>query len=143
MYVPAGFIVEEFVDPKTYAKQGDKSILKMDIRMLRLAEWLRKKTGTPITINDWKWGGQYQWSALRTGESGYSNYSAHMVGMGIDFKSKSHSPSELQQLVIDNWEEVKEYTGLNGLRMEHTDATPTWCHMDSFQDDGKIYIFRP
>lgn len=137
------FKVQEFVDPKTYKIRGDNSIHIMDRRLVLLADWLRIKSGSGLTINDWAWGGGFKWSGLRTGESGYSNYSMHMTGNALDLKSKVHSPRELQRIIEDNFEDLLEYTGLTGLRIEHTSATPTWLHVDSFQFDYKIYVFYP
>tara|TARA_R110000796_G_scaffold227145_1_gene343718 strand:- start:428 stop:862 length:435 start_codon:yes stop_codon:yes gene_type:complete len=143
MYKLKNYVVQEFVDKKTYQRFGDKSIRYLDVRMLKLSDWLREKTDSPITINNWHTGGQFNWSGIRTTRSSYySDYSGHSWGSALDYKSKTHSAAQLQQLVIDNWEEVKRVTGLEGLRFEHPDCTPTWCHMDSMQTDDKIYIFR-
>jgi len=137
------FCVEEFIDKKTFSIRGDNSIHIMDRRLVMFADWLREKTGSGLTINDWLWNGSYNWSGLRTGASGYSNYSMHMTGNALDIKSKTHTPRDLQKIVEDNWEECKEYTGLIGIRIEHTSMTPTWFHVDSFQFNGEIYVFYP
>lgn len=137
------FCVEEFISKRYYQFWGDDSIHVMNYGLVRLADWLRHRSGAGITINTWKWGGQYQWSGLRTGDSGYSNNSPHMTGNALDIKSDSHTPKELARLISDNWEEVKQYTGLRGLRFEHFTKTPTWLHVDSLQYDGNWRVFMP
>ncbi len=143
MYKSKHFDVEEFIDPITYAKFGDMSIRYMDYRLVIFMDCIRILTNSPITINDYKWGGKRKWSGTRTPESPwYSTHSGHSWGRAIDFRVKGWSPEALHKLIHDNWDELKEASGLQGLRMEHTDHTPNWVHIDSLQEDGKIYTFR-
>ena len=87
MYIPEYFEAHEFVDRATYEKYGDRSLMFMDDRILRVVDNLRYAFDVSIKINDWKWGGNYEWSGLRTKESPWFNpYSQHSFGRALDIK---------------------------------------------------------
>lgn len=143
MYKPEHFKAYEVVDPETYAKWGEISFRYMDDGLMRILEWLRKKAG-PLTVNTWKWGGNKQWSGLRIPASPwYSTYSGHSWGKALDIRSEKYSADELRQMVVDNWDEIAEYSGVDGCRLEHGDVATTWMHLDVMHTEKGVYVFRP
>lgn len=141
MYNPNHFEVHELVDPFTYERFGDRAIRYMNDSLMKILEFLREKLG-PITVNNYHWGGDRQWSGLRTPASPwYSTYSGHSFGIAIDFKCKNHTPNEVRKFIKDNWEEISDYSGAEGIRLEHGDDAPTWVHIDVMHSSG-VYTFR-
>ena len=128
-YKLKNFIIQEFVDPSTYKKFGGVSILCIDVRLMKLMDTLRELFGVPITINNWKWGGDRQWSGIRTPDSPYySWYSQHSYGRACDFLVRGLSGAEAR-FIIEKWYEE----GLLGddihITMEYGDKV-TWVHID-------------
>ena len=143
MYMSKKFQVQEFIDPITFGRFGKASIRYMDTRLIKFMDRLRVLVNAPITINDYLWGGERKWSGTRLpGFPHHSKWSGHSWGRALDFKVEGMTPEEVHKVIHDNWDELKEFSGLDGLRMEHTDDTPTWIHVDSLQQDGSIYTFR-
>lgn len=84
MYKCKWFDIEELVPEKVFLDRGEMSWELLDKGMLLTLDRLRDIYG-PITVNDWKWGGEREWSGLRTPDSPYySPYSQHTFGRAAD-----------------------------------------------------------
>ncbi len=89
------FTVQEFVPRHIYQRRGDKAIELMDYRIVKSIDDLRANLKTagydsPLTINNWIWGGDRQFCGLRTPTSkDYSETSQHTFGRAIDAVSKT------------------------------------------------------
>ena len=101
MYKPKHFIIEELVDKKTYESTPEwKLWAAFDDRLLKTIDFLREEIGVPITINNWKWGGDRQWSGLRPPESPYySQWSQHSYGRAVDMIFKGIPAPEVRQKI--------------------------------------------
>ena len=124
-YRPEHFIIEELVDEKTFNDRGQKAFDLLEPKMLWTIDQLRKIYGS-ITINNWKWGGQFQYSGFRpkhclTGAA----YSQHRLGKAFDLKFKDHEPAKIREDIRNNpdREEFKYITCVE-------EDTPTWLHID-------------
>lgn len=85
-YTPKYFKSYELVDKTTYQKRLDFSYQLIDSRILWTIDKLREYFNSSIIINNWKFGGNREWSGFRTKESPYySPYSQHTTGRAIDF----------------------------------------------------------
>lgn len=145
MKVSDHFELREFIDPVTYAELGDKSIDKIDKRLIDIAELLRTLTGKPVTINNWFSGGQYKESGLRRPESTTgAKRSAHKEGKAIDCKVAGMTVKEVQALVMAH---EKEFFDAGTRQMEDISFTPSWTHLGTREGavvtPGKIQIIKP
>ncbi len=102
MYKCKYFVIQELVSPQTYTDRGEKAWQLLDDRMLMTLDLLRKKYGK-MTINNWKWGGDREWSCLRTAESPwFSKYSQHSFGRAADIIFNDITAEEVRQQILEN-----------------------------------------
>jgi hypothetical protein len=145
MKVSAHFELREFIDPVTYKELGDKSIEKIDKRLIDIAELLRTLTGKPVTINNWFNGGQYKESGLRRMDSPTgAKRSAHKEGKAIDCKVSGMTVAAVHALVMAH---EKEFYDAGVRQMEDISFTPTWTHLGTREGSvvnvGKIQVIKP
>jgi len=102
MYKCTHFIIEELVSPGTFKARGNKAWQLMDENLLITLDKLREKYGS-MTINNWKWNGDREWSGLRTVDSPwFSTYSQHSFGRAADIIFKSVTAESVRQDILDN-----------------------------------------
>jgi hypothetical protein len=131
------FIVQEFINPETYKKDGDQSIKLIDSRLIEIAEFLRMDLGIPITINNWHVGGRFHESGLRDPNTTTgAKLSAHKIGKAIDVKAKGFDGQRWYEYVKKNYKKLYDL-GLR--RIEDRSIATTWCHMDT-KEHGKKCI---
>ena len=93
------FAIHELVDQVTYEERGQKAWELLDSRLLTVIDRLRAVFGR-ATVNDWKWGGKFQWSGLRTERCNIgSKYSQHKYGRACDIKFKNVSAEEVREFI--------------------------------------------
>jgi hypothetical protein len=120
------FSIQELVPPEVFSERGNAASQLMDIRIVNVAQWLRDKTGKPITINNWSNGGQFKESGLRNfATSTGAKWSQHKYGRAIDLKVEGMQAEEVRQLIRNNWTTLKAI-GLTTIEKD----TPTWVHID-------------
>jgi len=126
-YRPVKFKAYEFVDRNTYNKFGEDSLKVIDIRMLITMDRIRNYFGKPIIINNWKSGGNREWSGLRIyGTPYFSTYSQHSFGRAIDFIINGIDAQEVRNVIkkssmITTFEyitSIEDFVGMN------------WIHID-------------
>lgn len=120
------FCVEEFIPQHTYEKLGDEAVKLMSPKILEVADTLRELTEVPLTINNWKWGGDRNWSGLRDETSPYySKTSQHSSGNAIDVVSKRFSAYRLRRFILENEQLFPDVTFLEcGISWLHVDVRP-------------------
>lgn len=105
MYKAKHFIIQELVDQETFESTPEwKLWLGLDQRILKIIDLLREDPviGVPITINNWKWGGDRNWSGLRNPSSPwYSKWSQHSFGRAVDMKFKGIHATEVRKRIKD------------------------------------------
>lgn len=95
------FRIEELVDKKTYEIRGEKAWELFSSDFITMIDTFKEMfpKGT-ITINNWLWGGNRQWSGLRTPDSPYySPYSMHPLANGADMVFSAYSSEEVRATV--------------------------------------------
>lgn len=136
MYKPKRFRVEEFVPESVYKARGDKALELMDSRILETADVLKEEfpEGT-IIINNWVWGGDRNWSGLRTTDSPYYRpYSQHSFGRALDMIFSAYTA-----------EEVRKYIQLHPEKFPYVTAMElgtSWVHIDC-RNCHKLKTFHP
>lgn len=99
--------------------------------------------GESITVNDYKWGGDFINSGVRHAQFPLKNsslLSAHYFMQALDCKFKNRNIVELQQSIIENPYHHRYIT-----RMEDARSTPTWLHVQFGYrlPNHSIEIFKP
>lgn len=128
------FNVEELVPQHIFELKGLSSIELMNPKILDVADTLRELTGVPLTINNWKWGGNRNWSGLRDATSSYySPTSQHSFGNAIDVVNKHISAHEVRNLILDNTDLFPYVTFL--------ECGISWVHIDVREGNGiKLWV---
>jgi len=136
MYKCKHFIIQELVDPDTYAKRGDRAWQLLDERALITLDKLRKRYGQ-MTVNNWKWGGDRKWSGLRTPESKwYSLYSQHTYGRAFDCLFADTTAEEVRQDILANPDD-DTFKLIGSIELG-----VSWLHYDVRNCD-RIFAFKP
>lgn len=145
------FDIEEIVSPlcyNTYKHKGPYFFLShFDPRLLQTMLVIRTLIGKPITINNWKWGGNFDERGLRDNltdlvKKQKSVYlSGHVLAMAFDFDVEGMTAEEVRQWLQDN-AHILPYR----IRLEHKiKGKPiTWVHLDVKDEpkNPKVYLFN-
>jgi hypothetical protein len=99
-------------------------------KVVNFCEWLHDKyIDKDIIINNWKWGGNFNESGLRSiNTTTGAKYSQHKFKDAVDIKIKGITPSEIRTLIMDNFDYLNQTFGLSTI--EKIEDTPTWIHCD-------------
>lgn len=128
------FVIQELVDRKTYELRGEAAWELLDNRLLEMIDKLREKFGK-MTINNWHWNGNREWSGLRTPDSKYySKYSQHSYGRAVDMIPAEIGVNEIRTYIKANPDEFPYIKGL--------EEDVTWLHIDCRNCDT-LKSFKP
>ncbi|MGL4475418.1 MAG: hypothetical protein ACRCT7_13350 [Shewanella sp.] len=128
MYKPKHFKTQELVPEHIYKARGEKALELIDERVLITIDTLREKLGCSITINNWMWGGNRNWSGLRTAgfykslQAYEDSLSQHKYGRAVDMLVKGMEASQVRQFIYDNKKDFPYVTFVE------TDIS--WVHVD-------------
>ena len=137
MYKCKYFKIYELVDPVVYEQRGQKAWELLDSSLLTIIDALRETFG-PATVNNWKWGGKFKWSGLRTPQCKIgARYSQHRFGRAADLKFKNISPKEVRAAIKSD----SDYWGPLGIFCIEN-RTATWVHI-SVQNCTPIKWINP
>ena len=115
------FKLHELVDKETYEQYGQVAWQFLDERMLMALDQLREALG-PITVNNWKWGGQFQWRGLRTSKCRQgAKMSQHRFGRAVDFDVKGMTAREVRAYIRKHFDDF----GIACIERK-----VNWVHMD-------------
>lgn len=141
MYRCEHFELHELVSPDTLQNNEEDVLwLVFDESLLKAADWLRERYG-PCTVNNWKWGGDFSQSGLRTKASKhYSPTSQHSKGCALDMKFKNWTAEDIRtDLAAYELEGGKIPEGIRRI-----ERGVTWLHIDCKETgQEKIYWFNP
>lgn len=133
------FKIHELVPEELYAKVmtldlgcKDEESIKEDMLwsmfdpdVLIFLDWVKVEYSLdkPVTVNNWYWGGNRNWSGFRTKDSPYySETSQHSKGCGIDAKFKDIDMDQLREDICSR----KDLPC--SIRLE---KGVSWLHMDT------------
>jgi len=125
--------VHEFVPKSFYEEYGEKAWRFVPIAMIETADTLKERfpLGT-ITINNYFWGGNREWSGIRTPSSPYySETSMHSFG-AIDSVYSHYTAEEVRNDIICN---PHLYPHVKGLELG-----VSWVHTD-FRNEIDLILF--
>ena len=138
-YTPKSFGLHELVPPDVFHARGLRAWELLDARALVTLQALRDALG-PIIVNDWRIGGTFTESGLRSFKSATgAQDSQHKFGRAFDCKLRGVTPHEAHLYVLAHAAEFPLLTTI-----ENPDATPTWFHFDvrNHQREG-IWLVNP
>lgn len=96
------FKIYELVDEYTYEQRKSKAWELIDRLDIKLLDTFRRKFGK-IVINDWYWGGNFNWSGLQTLHcTKYSEYSMNRFSKGWDLKFMDTRPMDVRKHIREN-----------------------------------------
>jgi hypothetical protein len=102
MYKCEHFSIHELVPPHVFHKRGEKAWELLDERLLITLDSLRSRYGS-MTVNNYYWGKDREWSGLRTSDSPYySALSQHSFGRAADCLFTGKSAEEVRQDIRAN-----------------------------------------
>ena len=129
MYKCRHFKIHELVPPQVYQDRGEKAWELIDDRILRTIDELRERYGS-ITINNYMFGGDREWSGLRTQNSPwFSPYSQHTFGRAVDCLFKDADVDKVRQDILDlPHSEVSCY-------VTAVELDTSWLHIDCRNTD--------
>lgn len=142
------FEIYEIVCPHIYKKYGEAAWDFVPAWMAETLDALREHFKAPITVNDYKWGGNLSQRGIRCIEcrlvqerlkEGKPYASTHYTFQAIDFNVKGWNSDKVYKEILKY---QKKFPHIK--RMENKEYTTTWTHIDN-KDVGKreIYIFNP
>lgn len=133
------FRLEEFVSEEVFDKYGAKAWRMIDGRAVETISMLRQNLDSPITINNWLWGGQFSSRGYREpGSSYYSPTSQHAYGRALDFDVKGMAPREVIVHILESLEEEDPYTAHDYKDITFIEIDVNWVHIGfGIQEDNK------
>ena len=98
------FKIQELVPEHIYKARGEKSWELLDEKLLKIIDTLKEQFPKgSITINNWLWGGNRNWSGLRTPDSpDYSETSQHTFGRAADMKFSNYDEADVRNYIIQH-----------------------------------------
>lgn len=141
------FKLEELVDKKTFEEEGEKAWEHFDPQALQALDDLHdffstlKGEKATVTVNNWKWGGPFQFRGFRPAsyQPGVTPGSAHRKGKGFDCDIKGLTAFEARQAIVAN----KESSLLT--KITRLEGGVNWVHFDLMQPppgQERIYVFQ-
>lgn len=136
MYKCEHFSIHELVPPHVFNNRGEKAWELLDERLLITLDRLRSRYGQ-MTINNYYWGKDREWSGLRTSDSPYySAFSQHSFGRAADCLFTGKSAEEIRHDILANPEE-DDFKLIGSLELG-----VSWLHFDVRNCD-RIKTYHP
>ena len=129
------FAIHELIPKAIFEKKGEKAWIYIPDRHIKVLDKLKEhfNLGT-MTINNYFWGGDREWSAGRTPDSPwYSLTSLHSLFQAYDIEFSHYSAQEVRNYILENLHEFKEIGGM--------ELGVSWVHLD-FRNVDRIVLFR-
>ena len=129
------FKIYELVPEHIYKRLGEKAWKLLNPNMIKTIDAIKERfpEGT-MTINNYHWNGNRNWSGLRTpGSPEYSETSQHSLGNAFDAVFSAYTAEEVRVYVIAN---PKEFPYLKGI-----ETNISWFHGDVRNTDN-IELFN-
>ena len=133
------FKIHELIPPLTYTRFGNtKGWMLLDPKLIMLIDAMRERYGS-ATCNNYKYGGNRNWSGLRTSDSPYySAYSQHSFGRAADLLFNGMTAEEVRQDIIAKPDDFLEISP--SISME---TGVSWCHVDVRNGKPGVNLFKP
>ena len=130
------FKIHELVPQHIFQKRGEKSWKYIDERLISSIDTLKEhfSNGT-MTINNYHWNGDRNWSGLRTPDSSdYNETSMHSMGKAIDCVFSNYTADEVRMYILQH---ASFFPYIKGI-----EDTVSWLHIDVRNEDT-VVLFQP
>lgn len=130
------FKIQELVPKVIFDAKGEKAWQLIDSRLVEMVDLIKERfpKGT-MTINNWLWDGNREWSGLRVAGSPYYSWtSQHSFGRAIDAVFSHYSIDEVREDILNNPDIYKYIKGV--------ELGVSWLHIDVRNVEGGIFTFR-
>ena len=130
------FRIEELVPKELYDVLGEKMCWKLfDDRLIEMLDKIKEKfPDGSMTVNNWVWGGDRNWSGLRLpGKPYYSPTSQHSLGKAIDAVFSAYTAEEVRHGIMAN---IEEFPYIKGIEDD-----VSWLHVD-VRDRQELLVFK-
>jgi hypothetical protein len=113
------FHLDEFVPREFYVNLE---------RQVNITQFIRTRTGLPVTVNNWWGGGRLQERGLRMPNSTVGGaLSQHRLMNAGDISIGNWTGKQMYDFVVEN---ARALFNLGVRRIETHTLTPTWLHLD-------------
>lgn len=144
-YKPEHFNLHELVSADSYNRLSHAHLWGIfNPLLLWTIDQIREFYNKPMTINNWFYGGDRQYSGLRMpGEYPASgSLSQHRFGNAVDFYIKGIEPAEIRQDIKENpnndiFQFITAIEDFNGMNWVHIDMR-NWD-----KDNNGLLVFKP
>ena len=139
------FCIEELVDKEVYNKYGDVAWKFIDEMLIECILVVREELDKPMTINNWKWGGQFSQRGLRHNMSPMVQkktrmyLSAHMFGKAVDFDVEGMTAVEVREWIVAN---ADKFPCKIRLERNMKGKPISWVHLDIMSDPYKDKVYQ-
>ena len=130
------FAIHELVPQYIYSKYRDRAWKFIDSRLIETIDAIKEAfpLGT-ITINNYFWGGNRNWSGLRTPKSDYySETSQHSFGRAVDMIFSEYEADHIRKYIKKNPVKFPYVKGL--------EEGVSWVHLD-LRNEDELVTFHP
>ena len=139
------FHISELVDKTVFDKYGEGAWKFLDETILETLLIIREGIGKPITINNWKQGGNFSQRGLRHNMSALVKnktrlyLSAHIFGKAFDFGVTGMSAVDVRKWIVENEDlfpfKIRLERNMNGKPI-------SWVHVDTMSDESKPKVYQ-
>jgi len=144
MYKCKHFKIFELVDPVIYRANGENAFAFFTEEIKQSIDGVREFFDRPTTVNNWIWGGQFQWRGLRSHlcKEGALKSQHRIVEErlcnAIDFDVEGLTAEQVRREILNN----QNIPSLRFITRMEKDVN--WVHIDCKPLDGqeRIYMFR-
>src|SRR4030067_808286 len=137
-YKCRNFEIYELVDSVTYSKFGEEAWMFFNTNALKALDGIREYFGTPVTVNTWKNGGNFEFRGLRPISSTLgATYSQHRFGNAFDCDIKGKTAIEVRTEIINKEKPSKNMD--TGRRMKITKIDDDKIEGIDLETKKKIY----
>ena len=137
--IPKALWLQHLALPKEQQDENELRLWAMfDEKLLETIDTIKAKFNYgSMTINNYKWGGNREWSGLRDSSSSYySKTSQHSLGKAVDCVFSRYTTDEVREYILNN---PDEFPYVGGVELE-----TSWLHIDVRpRVNGKIFTFKP
>jgi hypothetical protein len=144
IYRPQFFKLEELVCQHVFNKFGEMSWQFLDDKTVVTIDWVRRTLNKPITVNNWKEGGEFDERGLRCIQcnlvktkciAGQVYVSPHILGRAYDFDVQGMDANDVRLWLAVNKDKLPY-----PIRLE---KDVNWVHLDSEETGLKVQFINP
>lgn len=119
------FRIEELVPQETFYAHWGASWSFLNPHALMALDSIRELFDCPVTVNNWLWGGHFNYRGLRPKDCSIgADYSQHRLGNAFDCDVKGHTAEEVRETILAS----KDLFGIQHINCIEADVN--WLHFD-------------